>query len=76
MHRQLACFWVALMVLVVVSDFSNNELSVVGVLSPMNFSHFFVRFKLDNSSWWITEGVCWVVPQNYVSGGYFWASAC
>ena len=71
MHRQLACVWVALMVLVVVSDFSINELSVVGVLAPLIFSHLFVRFKLDNSGRWITEGVCWLVPQNYASGGYF-----
>ena len=58
MHRQLACVWVALMVLVVVSNFSINALHVVGVLSPINFLSLFLRFKLDNSSRWVTEGVC------------------
>ena len=58
MHRQLACVWAALMVLVVVSNFSINALHVVSVLSPINFLSPFLRFKSDNSSRWVTEGVC------------------
>ncbi len=45
-HRQPACVWVALMVLVVVSDFSMNALRVVGVLNSINFLSLFCKVQI------------------------------